>query len=513
MTVSGVVTPDRLGLVGTQIGGRFQIQAVVAEGGFGIVYRAHQTALDRTVAVKVLKVPEGLSPGDRAQFEASFIDEARTVARLRHPHIVEVHDSGVEQRPGRTSVLWMALEWLEGRTLQAVLEARAGQSGMSPAETLGLMKPVLEAIAMAHGQGVAHRDLKPGNLMVTEARGQPFVKVLDFGIAKLMPAQASPAGGRTSRVVPAFSPAYAAPEQITYQRTGPWTDVHALGLILTELLTNQPPYRGALDEGYAQALSEPRPTPASKGVDVGTWERVLARALALRPVDRYSDAGRLLEALEADAPASRRSAASTGQRRRATATTLTRPAPGAGGWRWVMFGGAGAVLVAVGLGLWAMMSRQGALPPAPQAAVAPAQPQITPIEQPASPMPERSSAGPSHAPGPAARKPLSARRQAERSNAKTGRAPIAGVLLISSTPAGARVSVGNTSNVIGVTTRDLSLRYPVPDLRVSYAVRFDWPGDQDEIVNTPTSGGIKNEDGTPARTVLGIQLSASKNTP
>jgi serine/threonine protein kinase len=292
---------DPFRLVGTHVGGRYRIDAPVAEGGFGLVYRGYQEALSRPVAVKVLKVPPQLSRDSRRLFEQTFADEAKTIARLKHPHIVEVYDFGVEKGL-MSSLPWMALEWLDGQTLEQSLLSHRGRTPLVAREALALMRPILATIAFAHRERVAHRDLKPGNIMLVDrGAAQPVPKVLDFGIAKLMRpdemvALTNPAA---TSGVPVFSPAYAAPEQMSRGKTGPWTDVHALGLILTELLTNAAPYEVAEDQLFEAVVADDRPTPASKGIDAGAWEPVLARALARRPRDRYQHAAELLAALEA----------------------------------------------------------------------------------------------------------------------------------------------------------------------------------------------------------------------
>ena len=162
-------------------------------------------------------------------------------------------------------------------------------------------------MALAHEEGIAHRDIKPGNLMmVTSRRGDTKMKLLDFGIAKVMTDDdRAPSPGQTSTQphLQMFSLEYAAPEQLSGTRTGPWTDVHALSLVLTEMLTGEQPYEGDDSvEIFSEALSRRRPTPDRWGLDVGPWEPVLQRALALRPADRYPDAGSLLKALLAEVP-------------------------------------------------------------------------------------------------------------------------------------------------------------------------------------------------------------------
>lgn len=276
---------DSFGLLGELLDGRFRVESEIAEGGFGVVYRAIQIALDRPVALKILKVPPELDATARVAFREKFAAEAKTIARLRHPSIVEVHDFGIAQMPSGLVAPWMALEWLNGITLQALLEKRRGEGGQSPTQIFSQVRPILQAVAHAHQLGVVHRDIKPGNIMMTEAdaigssRGT-VLRILDFGIAKLMDREEQhPTDGRTrTGGIPMFSPGYAAPEQIAFGRTGPWTDVHALGLLITEMLTDRPPYGVPDMEIFEQVLAPERPTPAAFGRDVGAWEPVLVNA-------------------------------------------------------------------------------------------------------------------------------------------------------------------------------------------------------------------------------------------
>lgn len=300
--MSGEDVEDRFALLGTEVDGRFRVSAVVAEGGFGVVYKAVQTTLDRQVALKVLKTPARLDEVGKKHFVEKFALEAKTIARISHPSIVQVHDFGVTMMPSGDLAPWMALEWMQGGTLEAELLHRRGRGGRTPAECLGLLAPVLDALVYAHKQGIAHRDIKPANIMLVETDHGAALKILDFGIAKIMGDEAGPGTGttRTTSALVSFSPAYAAPEQITYGRTGPWTDVHAIALMLVEMLTDQPPFSTSdMTELCALIMDRDRPTPRAKGVDVGAWEPVLARALAVLPADRFKDATELVAALRA----------------------------------------------------------------------------------------------------------------------------------------------------------------------------------------------------------------------
>jgi serine/threonine protein kinase len=307
-TPSGGAIPDPFGLVGARLEGKYDIQSVVAEGGFGVVYRAMHRTLHKPIAVKVLKVPETLSDGHRKEFLDKFAQEARTIAQFEHPAIVRVIDFGASPMPRGEAAPWMVLEWLQGATLEEDFERRRGH-GRSPAEVLAMLQPIFEALAYAHDEGIAHRDIKPGNIMlVANRRGEVSARLLDFGIAKFMSQGERASGGMTATRsgLPAFSPMYAAPEQLAGSRTGPWTDVHAMALVLSEALVGSPVYPQDDNTAlYAAVLSPVRPTPGAFGVQVGAWEPVLQRALSVRPDLRYAHmrafANDLTQALGADA--------------------------------------------------------------------------------------------------------------------------------------------------------------------------------------------------------------------
>ncbi len=189
---------DPFGLLGQTFADRFLMERVVGEGGFAVVYAARHIGLDTRVAVKVMKAHE-VAPAQRATFDAMFLSEARTIAKLRHPAIVQVTDCGVATLAGGTAAPWMSLEWLEGKTLDAYLEARQGQGGTAPAELMALLRNALDGIAFAHQSGIAHRDLKPANLMLVATPYGPSMRVMDFGVAKAMTGEEEqgPASGFT----------------------------------------------------------------------------------------------------------------------------------------------------------------------------------------------------------------------------------------------------------------------------------------------------------------------------
>ncbi len=302
---------DLFGLVGARLAGKYDVEATVARGGFGLVYKGIHRSLKKAIAIKVLIVPEEFNDAARANFMQVFLREAETIAQLRHPAVVQVLDSGADEMPSGTVAPWMVLDWIDGESLDEHLQQRRGRGGRSPEEVFAVLRPVLEALAYAHDLGIAHRDVKPANMMLPvhsprqSRHGIPGIQLLDFGIAKVMDPTEQAGSGATHTLSGrrAFSPPYAAPEQVGGSRTGPWTDVHAMGLILTEMLTDRPPFTAREQtELFIQVLSPYRPTPGAAGVDVGAWEPVIARSLSLAPRDRYQAAGELLAALDAQLP-------------------------------------------------------------------------------------------------------------------------------------------------------------------------------------------------------------------
>jgi serine/threonine protein kinase len=298
----GARTPkkDLRALEGVTLEGRYVLERFVAEGGFGAVYKARDQRANRDVALKVLKAPDGLSgaSGIREFFDR-FTLEAKIIGKIRHPGVVQVAEFGTTKLPLGTNVAFIALEWIDGETLDVALEGRRARGGRSPAEALHLLRPIFEAVQAAHALGIAHRDLKPANILIERASHR--LRLLDFGIAKAMqPDEVAGSGAsRSTSFNLTFSPRYGAPEQLSGARTGPWTDVHALGLLLTEVLTDRPAYAATdLVQLYGEALSPTRPTPGRLGVDVGPWEDLIDRALALRPDDRFANAGEFLAALD-----------------------------------------------------------------------------------------------------------------------------------------------------------------------------------------------------------------------
>ncbi|HTA94213.1 MAG TPA: protein kinase [Polyangiaceae bacterium] len=299
---------DVFGIVGSVIAGAYHVEAVVAEGGFGVVYRAHHGGFRAPVALKLLKVPPQSSE-QQAAFLELFRAEAELLFRLSAslPTVVRpLHVDAFTAFDG-SFVPYIVLEWLEGVTLDALIKQRNrdGLAALPLRKLVRLLTPVARALERAHNfsgpEGVVsivHRDLKPENIFVAQVAGEEVVKILDFGIGKVKSA-ASQVAGRMSQdghAPTAFTPAYGAPEQWApkhFGQTGPWTDVWGLALCMVEALAARPVIDGDPAAMMGTTLDPlRRPTPRTEGVELpDAVEAVFARALALDPRARPRDAG------------------------------------------------------------------------------------------------------------------------------------------------------------------------------------------------------------------------------
>lgn len=281
---------DTQSLAGQTIRG-YQLKQLVGAGGFGQVYRAHQPSVDRSVAIKVI-LPEFTEHPD---FVARFEAEARTVAKLEHPHIVPLYDFWQDEHGA-----FLVMRYLKGGSLRDRLEA---EGALDPEELERVMGQVCEALAAAHEHGVVHRDLKPENILLDQ-RGQAYLT--DFGIAKDLSAQALTQTGKLTG-----SAGYLAPEQARAEPVSPATDVYALGILAYELLTGEHPFPDLTPIQLIQhQLNEPLP-PASDGrpgvsADV---DAVIQRATEKDPANRPADVQQWMDELRAALSAPARPAA------------------------------------------------------------------------------------------------------------------------------------------------------------------------------------------------------------
>jgi serine/threonine protein kinase len=303
---------DPFGWVGATLDAKYRVDEVVGRGGFGIVYRAHHLGFEEKVALKCLKLPKELSGPERDRFYESFMAEGRVLHRLSRSTagIVQALDVGAAVSPSKVWTPYLVLEWLEGVSLDAdFAERKKLQSGgRSLKDALDLLDSAARALALAHEQGIAHRDIKPANLFIATVGGRTTLKVLDFGIAKVITESESltKAFEETGGGLQAFTARYGAPEQFSrrFGATGPWTDVFALALVLIEAVLGRPALDGtdAAQLFVAASDANERPTLRSAGVEVGdAVEAVLAVALSVDPRERYPNAGAFWDALVAAA--------------------------------------------------------------------------------------------------------------------------------------------------------------------------------------------------------------------
>jgi serine/threonine-protein kinase len=279
-------TPPTDPLVGTQVGS-FRLVRLLGRGGMGTVYLAEHPAIGSKVAVKFLHESLAQNP----QVVARFYDEARAVNLIGHENIVAIYDLNLLP-PSR---YYFVMEYLEGETLSAAVRAHH----LELPAALEVLLQLCDALQCAHERGVVHRDLKPDNVFLVTRGGRPhFVKLVDFGIAKLRDASAT-SGGRTSAGLIVGTPEYMAPEQCDDGAIDARTDVYALGVMAFELLAGRLPFQGKTVTQLLLAHLQQKPPPLSqfvKGVDP-ELEGAIMKALAKAPGERHADMARFADAL------------------------------------------------------------------------------------------------------------------------------------------------------------------------------------------------------------------------
>jgi serine/threonine protein kinase len=252
--------------------GRYKIVSELGRGAMGVVYKAEDPSLDRTVALKTISLSEAENAKD---FKKRFFLEAKAAGKLTHPNIVTIHDFGEED-----DFAYMAMEILDGTELRTRM--RVGE--ISTVDAVDIALQVAEGLAFAHEHGVVHRDIKPGNIMLLE-RGA--VKIMDFGIARMRSAD-----HKTSTGMVLGTPRYMSPEQITGQPVDARSDIFSLGIVLHEMLSKTSLFAGQDVEQIAHNVSfvEHEP-PSRKNPEVPQMlDFVVARALKKDPSVRYQDA-------------------------------------------------------------------------------------------------------------------------------------------------------------------------------------------------------------------------------
>ena len=330
--------PAAASMAGRQVGA-YRLLAPLGRGGMGEVHLALDTRLGRQVAVKLLPA-EFTSNADRLR---RFAQEARAVSSLNHPNIVTIHEVG-QAATAAGVTHYIVTEYVEGETLRRRLEGAAGNRMKLP-EALGVAAQMGEALAAAHEAGIVHRDIKPENVMV---RRDGYVKVLDFGLAKLAEPSApaadtqavTAAGASTEAGAVLGTPRYMSPEQARGERVDARTDIFSLGVTLYEMVAGRVPFTGATTSDVIAALlkDEPPPLAARAPEAPPELERILGRALCKDRAGRYqqvneliADLKRLKRQLDLEdelAPAGRSASGSGVGRDASSRATMPDTAPG-----------------------------------------------------------------------------------------------------------------------------------------------------------------------------------------
>jgi Tol biopolymer transport system component len=271
-----------------QVLGRYRLVSLLGEGGMGKVYKAWDSTLERSIALKILP-PEIVRDPSRVD---RFIQEARAASTLSHPHVVTVYDIG-EERPegGGEPVRYIAMELVDGTSLRALLD----EGSLDLRKGLKIAGQVADGLSAAHALGIVHRDLKPENVMVNSAG---YAKILDFGLAKLRAREATPEGA-TETIAKLSEPGtvmgtagYMAPEQAQARPVDHRADLFSLGCVLYEIASGRRAFRGdsAVDTLHKIIYSEPEPVRTIKPDVPPDLGRILRKALAKDPDDRYQTA-------------------------------------------------------------------------------------------------------------------------------------------------------------------------------------------------------------------------------
>jgi serine/threonine protein kinase len=269
--------PDALPLGSVLAGCR--VEEVIGFGDMGVVYRAEELALQRRVALKVIRPEHSEDP----RFRDRFRRESKVAASIDHPNVIPILDAGEED-----GVLYISMRLVEGTDLRQVIGAQGGVEPLRAARIVGRVGAALDA---AHARGLVHRDVKPANVLLARA---DHVYLSDFGLAK----PAEEPGGLTRQGSIVARAEYVAPEQLIEDRVDALTDVYALGCLLFEALTGEPPYARSADGPAMLAhVNEPPPSPLERRPSLPpAFDEVVRRAMAKQPEERYPSAGDLGQA-------------------------------------------------------------------------------------------------------------------------------------------------------------------------------------------------------------------------
>lgn len=284
-------------LIGERLFGDYILKKKLGEGGMGAVYLAENVAIDQRIAIKVLH-PEAANSDEIVQ---RFNREAHAIARLSHPNTIRVFIFGKTDEP----LIYLAMEYVDGKSLRDVIHEN---ERLSELRAINIMRQTLHALAEAHELGVVHRDLKPDNIMLTRFRDtDDFVKVLDFGIAKVQEKDGQEQKKLTQAGIVYGTPEYLSPEQAKGKDIDHRSDLYAMGIILYEMITGIVPFSGstslAILAGHVYQ-APPDPAEVARVPVSSAMRRVILKAIAKSANDRYQNAMDFLtdlEKIEADA--------------------------------------------------------------------------------------------------------------------------------------------------------------------------------------------------------------------
>jgi hypothetical protein len=264
--------------------GRYQLEREIGRGAMGIVYLGRDTAINRMVAIKAIPLASEFSDAELVEARSRFFREAETAGRLNHPNIVTIYDVGEER-----GLAYIAMEYLKGRHLSDYAKSN---NLLEPRKVLEIIGRTAEALGFAHKQQVVHRDIKPANLMYDP--GTDVLKITDFGIARLSGA------GQTRTGIVLGTPSFMSPEQLEGRTVTGHSDLFSLGVSLFQLLTGQLPFTADSMTGLMQQIAEaPHPPLRAFRPDLPECvEKVIDRALAKNPEERYDSGAQMAAALE-----------------------------------------------------------------------------------------------------------------------------------------------------------------------------------------------------------------------
>jgi eukaryotic-like serine/threonine-protein kinase len=346
------------------LGGRYQVGELLGYGGMAEVHRGRDLRLGRDVAIKMLRTDLARD----ATFQERFRREAQNSAALNHPAIVAVYDTGEEVSSTGEKLPFIVMEFVNGRTLKEIL---ASEQRIQPRRALEIIADICAALEFSHRHGIIHRDIKPGNVMITQ-NGQ--VKVMDFGIARAL-ASGATTMTQTSAVIGTAQ--YLSPEQARGEAVDARSDVYAAGCVLFELLVGHPPFVGdsPVSVAYQHVREDPRPPSEINREVPPDVDAIVLKALAKNPLNRYQSAQEMrADALRAVAGrpvlatpvmTEAETMAMSGPMRQSQATTMTRPVQGlpprpperkTSSWVMAVLAALG-VLAVVALGIGLLISR------------------------------------------------------------------------------------------------------------------------------------------------------------